>query len=77
MIGKGSHAKVYKIERIKDSSIFAVKIFKSEKLISKDKGIDSILKEIDIMRKLDNKNVLQLHEIFEDENNVYLIVDYL
>lgn len=39
MIGKGSHAKVYKVERIKDSSIFAVKIFKSEKLTNKDKGL--------------------------------------
>lgn len=29
------------------------------------------------MRKLDHKNVLQLHEVFEDDNNVYLVVDYL
>ncbi|CAD8082659.1 unnamed protein product [Paramecium primaurelia] len=77
MIGKGSHAKVYKVERIQDSSIFAVKIFKSEKLTNKEKGLDSLMKEIDIMRKLDHKNVLQLHEVFEDDNNVYLVVDYL
>lgn len=43
MIGKGSQAKVYKIERIQDSSIFAVKIFKSEKLTNKDKGLVFIL----------------------------------
>ncbi|CAD8094926.1 unnamed protein product [Paramecium sonneborni] len=77
MIGKGTYAKVYKVERIDDSSIFAVKIFKSEKLTNKDKGLDSLLKEIDIMRKLDHKNVLHLHEVFEDDNYVYLVIDYL
>ncbi|CAD8100157.1 unnamed protein product [Paramecium sonneborni] len=77
MIGRGSNAKVYKVERISDSSIFAVKIFKLEKLTKKDKELESLLKEIDIMRKLDNKNVLQLHEVFEDDDNVYLVIDYL
>ena len=29
------------------------------------------------MRKLDHKNVLQLHEVFEDDDIIYLVTDYL
>ncbi|CAD8078605.1 unnamed protein product [Paramecium primaurelia] len=77
LIGQGSHAKVYKIQRKQDSNIFAVKIFKKEKIIQKEKGVESLILEIDIMRKLNHENVIQLHEVFEDFEKVYLIIDHL
>ena len=29
------------------------------------------------MRRLDYENVIKLHEVYEDSENVYLIIDYL
>ncbi|CAD8082377.1 unnamed protein product [Paramecium sonneborni] len=77
LIGQGTHAKVYKIQRKQDSSIFAVKIFTKENVQQKEKGRDSLLLEIEIMRKLQHENVIQLHEVFEDHERIYLIIDYL
>ncbi|CAK83504.1 unnamed protein product (macronuclear) [Paramecium tetraurelia] len=76
LIGQGSHAKVYKIQKKQDSSIFAVKIFKKAKIVQKEKGASLVL-EIDVMRKLDHENVIQLYEVFEDSEKVYLIIDHL
>lgn len=38
MIGKGSHAKVYQIRRKSDNEIFAVKVFKKDRLLGKKNG---------------------------------------
>lgn len=37
----------------------------------------SLWKEIEIMRMLNHKNIIKLHEVFEDGNKVYLILDLL
>ncbi len=33
--------------------------------------------EIDLMRSLDNKHIMKLHEVFETENSLYFILDLL
>jgi serine/threonine protein kinase len=35
------------------------------------------LTEIDLMRSLDNKHIMKLHEVFETENSLYFILDLL
>lgn len=37
----------------------------------------SLWKEIEIMRMLNHKNIIKLHEVYEDEKKVYLILDLL
>lgn len=33
--------------------------------------------EIDLMRSLDHRNIMKLHEVFETENSLYFILDLL
>eukprot|EP01084_Bolivina_argentea_P273943 466773_1 len=33
--------------------------------------------EIEVMRSLDHDNIVQLHEVYEDRNYIYLVMDYL
>lgn len=37
----------------------------------------SLWKEIEIMRMLHHENIIKLHEVYEDEKKVYLILDLL
>lgn len=37
----------------------------------------SLWKEIEIMRMLNHENIIKLHEVYEDEKKVYLILDLL
>ena len=37
----------------------------------------SLWKEIEIMRLMNHKHIIRLHEVYEDEKKVYLIIDLL
>lgn len=39
--------------------------------------MESLYNEININRKLDHKNIIKLHEVFETENSIYLIIDLI
>ena len=43
---------------------------------SKVKNPDRFKKEIDILRQLDHPNIIKLYETFEDQRNVYLVMEY-
>ena len=77
MIGKGSFARVYLVEEKETGIKYAVKAFSKECLLSQAKGRDSLLNEINIMRKLEHPNIMKLEEIHESKNSVYLILELL
>ncbi len=68
-IGEGSFGKVYKY-KMNNEKIVAVKI------INKKKENTTIKLEIDIMKKLNNKeNIIKLIDFYENENFYYIIID--
>jgi serine/threonine protein kinase len=77
MIGKGSFARVYLIENKKTKKMFAVKAFSKEYLLSQPKGRESLMNEIEVMQKLKHPYIMNLEEIHESKNSVYLVVELL
>ena len=77
LIGKGSFARVYLVEKLEDSTKYAVKAFSKEYLKSKPKGKNVLVNEIRIMKKLDHPNVIKLFEVFESANSVYLVLELI
>ncbi|CDW73015.1 UNKNOWN [Stylonychia lemnae] len=79
-LGQGSQASVFKVQPIEISSNihkqkYALKIIK--KGIEKDVQAECLSNEIKIMKSLKSlPNVVQLRQIFEDNENVYLLMDY-
>ncbi|CAD8074712.1 unnamed protein product [Paramecium sonneborni] len=71
LIGKGSFAKVFKIQRIVDRKEFAVKVF--EKSILKSQDRPALLKEIELLRLMNHKNVVTILETYENDLYVYLV----
>lgn len=69
-IGQGSFSLIYQGYRIKDKKKIAIKKF--TKLIE-NKYINS---EIDLMKNLDNINILKLYEVIKTKKNLYLIIEY-
>jgi len=79
MIGKGSFAKVYLVESKSNAKNFAVKAFTKESLVisNKTNARPSMVNEIDIMRALDHDNIIKLHEVYETERSIYLVLELI
>ena len=78
MIGKGSFAKVYLVNNKEDNNNqYAVKAFSKEFLLSQNKGKESLINEIDIMQKMQHPNIIDLFEVHESKNSIYLVIEYL
>ena len=70
-IGKGNN--VFKVKNIKSNEIKVMKIVKRS-TIDDEKNF---IKEIKTLTQLENENINKLNEYFIDENNFYLISDFV
>ncbi|CAD8061600.1 unnamed protein product [Paramecium primaurelia] len=77
MIGKGSFAKVYLATKKSTGINYAVKAFNKEFMLEQFKGRESLENEIKVMRRLNQENLVKLHEVYETQNSIYFILDIL
>jgi serine/threonine protein kinase len=73
-LGKGAYGMVLKVRSVKTGTLYALKII-SKMLIENLKMIDQLKNEISIMQKLEHPNIVKLLTHFEDEKNIYFILD--
>jgi len=71
-IGRGGFSVVVEATCKADSEHYAVKIVEKS-LIAED--IKLLKREIDIMKQVDHVNILKLIEIYEDDENVYIVME--
>eukprot|EP01125_Pyxidicula_operculata_P006175 TRINITY_DN2152_c0_g1_i1.p1 TRINITY_DN2152_c0_g1~~TRINITY_DN2152_c0_g1_i1.p1 ORF type:complete len:379 (+),score=106.87 TRINITY_DN2152_c0_g1_i1:41-1138(+) len=71
-IGRGGFSVVYAATSKTDGEKYAVKQV-GKNLIQED--IKLLKREIDIMKKVEHVNILKLIEIYEDEENVYIVME--
>jgi len=77
MIGKGSFAKVYLATKNETNVTYAIKAFNKEFIEGQDKGKDSLINEITIMRLLNHPYLLKLYETHETTNSIYFVIDII
>lgn len=77
MIGKGSFARVYLVEDKETKLKYAVKAFSKEYLLSQSKGKESLMNEIEIMQAVKNPYIMNLEELHESKNSIYLVLELL
>lgn len=65
------------IERASDKEKFAVKAFSKEYLKSQKNGKESLINEIQIMQDIDHPNVIDLVEVHESQNSLYVVMELL
>ena len=77
LIGKGGFSKVWKIKLKLNNKIYALKEMNKLKIIDK-KAIKSINNEKKILSQLNSHPfIVNMHFSFQDNNNLYLILDFL
>ena len=69
-LGEGAYSVVYKVKRLVDSNIYALKKVKLLNLSDKEK--QNALNEVRILASLKSKNVISYKECFFDENENFL-----
>ncbi|CAD8188252.1 unnamed protein product [Paramecium octaurelia] len=77
MIGKGSFAKVYLAAKKSTGVQFAIKAFNKEFMLEQSRGKESLENEIRVMRRLNQENLVHLHEAYETQNSIYFVLDLL
>ena len=77
-IGKGAFAKVKLATHIPTQEKVAIKILDKQKLSHNHTNDDvvRIKKEINILKQLRHKNIIQLYEIIESQSNLYIVMEY-
>ena len=77
MLGKGNFAKVHLAWRKGNNKSVAVKTMEKAKILQSPRTMQSLYKEISIMRKLSHPNVIRMYEVYENESYVHLVIEYL
>jgi calcium/calmodulin-dependent protein kinase I len=74
-LGTGGFAVVRKCKRRADGKVFALKVINKKNLEKDDLVIlDS---EVNIMRQVKHKNIVQLHDVFDSKSKMCLVLDLL
>lgn len=75
-LGEGSFGKVYKAKHKKTNVIYAIKsIDKLNK--NNQEGKPYFRREIEIMYKVKHPNIVRLYGHFEDDQNIYFVLEYI
>ena len=73
-IGEGTYGKVKLATHIKLNEKVAIKFINKKRLTNKGDD-ERIRNEIKIISKLNHPNILKAFEVFEDENNYYIVME--
>eukprot|EP00331_Platyophrya_macrostoma_P014680 CAMPEP_0176462440 /NCGR_PEP_ID=MMETSP0127-20121128/35270_1 /TAXON_ID=938130 /ORGANISM="Platyophrya macrostoma, Strain WH" /LENGTH=745 /DNA_ID=CAMNT_0017854361 /DNA_START=24 /DNA_END=2261 /DNA_ORIENTATION=+ len=74
-LGSGAFGKVYKVRHKQSKKVFALKQI-SKRQLKDQKMIPQIKIEIKIMYSLDHNNIIKLFNHFEENDYVYLIIEF-
>ncbi|KAM8758211.1 serine/threonine-protein kinase DCLK3 [Rhynchonycteris naso] len=74
VIGDGNFAVVKECRHRETGQAFAMKIIDKSKLKGKEDMVDS---EIFIIQSLSHSNIVKLHEVYETDAEIYLIMEYV
>ena len=75
-LGKGSYAKVKLVINKNNNNKYAMKIYSKKSLLDPQKN-STVSNEINILKQLDNINIMKLHEVIETPKYLYLIMEYI
>ena len=63
-----------KVKSRRSSKLYALKVV-AKKLIESSHMHEQLKNEVNIMSKLSHPRIIQLHTIFEDQKNIYFVLE--
>jgi len=76
VIGRGGFGKVWKVERKKTKSLYAMKEMSKSRVITK-KSVNSVMNEKQLLSILKHSFMVNMIYAFQDRDNLYLVMDLL
>lgn len=76
-LGSGAFGDVYLSKNKIDGKYYAIKIMEKSKIIESGASLDIIYREISIHTRIFHENIVKLYSHYEEENFIYLIMEYL
>ena len=73
-IGVGATGEVYSAIKEDTTTRYAIKVLNKAKMDQKERLF--MKREIELLKKFNNENIITLHEVINTETRVYLILDY-
>lgn len=73
-LGVGLFGTVYKARHRETGHIRAIK--KIRKDHAKAKDLETLLKDVEILKKLNHPNIIKVYEFYQDGGNYYIVTDY-
>ena len=74
-IGRGGFAEWYKFKNIETGNVVAGKVI-DKKTLRKSRTMTKLLYEISIHNSLDHPNIVKFLDFFEDDKNVYIMLEF-
>ena len=74
-IGHGAYGRVTKAKHKVSRSLVAIKHIDKKK--AGNKGLSEVFSEVETMSLLSHPNIVRLQETFEDQNNLWIVMDYV
>ena len=75
-LGKGSYAVVKLATHKITKNKYAIKIYSKQSLIDPQKR-NTVKNEINILKQIDNENIMKLYEVIDTPSNLYLVLEYI
>ncbi|CAD8097613.1 unnamed protein product [Paramecium sonneborni] len=75
VLGQGGFGKVWKVTHKITNLVRAIKQIKKSSILKEEK--QRMFSEMNILKNLDHPNILKLFELYQDQNNYYLVTEYL
>ncbi|CAK9299254.1 unnamed protein product [Gordionus sp. m RMFG-2023] len=75
-IGKGTFGKVCIVQKVDTKKMYAMK-YMSKQRCFKHSYLSNVIKEIDILKKLEHPFLVNLWYTFEDQEDIFMVVDLL
>ncbi|CAD8153610.1 unnamed protein product [Paramecium octaurelia] len=75
VLGQGAFGKVWKVTHKTTGLIRAMKQIKKSELIKEDE--QKLFQEMHILKNLDHPHIVKLYELYQDQNNYYMITEHL
>lgn len=74
-LGQGAFGKVYKVCHKKSRLIYAIKEMNKSQL-KFNNMVEQVVNEVKIMYGLNHDNIIKLYNHFEDDKNIYLVIEF-
>lgn len=74
LLGQGSYASVYRGKVIETGQPVAVKVI-DKRIFTSSFNLKNLHSEIDIMKRVNHRNIVKLFDVFQTNNNMYIVTE--